>query len=77
MFANGSVGRGVVTTASIKESEKVCDYHTDIVIDQTLLRERSNTQYVLDCGDFVLDATCRNVQKSKLLEVNKTPTKFY
>ena len=57
LFANGSVGRGVVTTASIKESEIVCDYHTDLVIDQALLRERSNTQYVLDCGDFVLDAT--------------------
>ena len=57
MFENGSVGRGVVTNASIKESQIVCDYHTDIVIDQTLLRERSNTQYVLDCGDFVLDAT--------------------
>ena len=51
MFENGSIGRGVVTTASIKESEIVCDSHTDIVIDQTLLRERSNTQYVLDCGD--------------------------
>ena len=57
MFENGSVGQGVVTTASIKESEIVCDYHTEIVIDQTLLRERSNTQYVLDCGDFVLVAT--------------------
>lgn len=57
MFENGSIGRGVVTTAAIKESEIVCDYHTDLVIDQTLLRERTNTQYVLDCGDFVLDAT--------------------
>ena len=57
IFENGSVGRGVVITASIKESDKVCDYQTDLVKDQTLLRERSNTQYVLDCGDFVLDAT--------------------
>ena len=59
IFENGSVGRGVVTTASTKESEIVCDYHTDLLIDQTLLRERSNTQYVLDCGDFVLDATAK------------------
>ena len=57
LFENSSLGRGVVTTASIKESEIVCDYHTDIVIDKTLLREHSNMQYVLDCDDFVLDAT--------------------
>ena len=57
MFENGSVARGVVTAASIKESEIDCDYHTDFVIDQTLLREGSNTQYFRDSGDFVLDAT--------------------
>ena len=52
----------MVTTASMKESEKVCDYNTDIVIAHTLLPERYNTQFVLDCGDFLLDATAETFE---------------
>ena len=77
MFENGSVSRGLVTTALIKESEIVCDYHTDLVIDQTLLRERSIRHLT---GDFGLDATaetcnCHHGRRSfrRLLNYKPSP----
>ena len=56
-FSNGTFGRGVITTAKINESEVICDFHTDIIISQSVLSRRENTQYILDCGDIVFDAT--------------------
>ena len=57
VFSNGTFGRGVVTTAKICESEIVCDYHTDVIVTQSVLFQRENTQYMMDCGDIVFDAT--------------------
>ena len=52
--SNSTFGRGVVTTAKICESEIVCDYHTDVIVTQSVLFQRENTHYMMDCGDFVL-----------------------
>ena len=57
VFDNGACGRGVITTAPISKHEVVCDYHTDVIITQTVMCRRENTQYILDCGDIVFDAT--------------------
>ena len=56
-FTNGTFGRGVITTTKVNESEILCDYHTDVIISQRVLSRRENTQYILDCGDIVFDAT--------------------
>ena len=56
-FTNGTFGRGVITTTTVNESEILCDYHTDVIISQSVISRRENTQYILDCGDIVFDAT--------------------
>ena len=57
VFSNGTFGRGVVATAKICESEIFCDYHADVIVTQSVLFQRENTQYMIDCGDIVFDAT--------------------
>ena len=57
VFDNGASGRGVVATTSINKHEVFCDYHTDVIITQSVMRQRENTQYILDCGYIVFDAT--------------------
>ena len=57
VFDNGASGRGVVATTPINKHEVVCDYHTDVIITQSVMCQRENTQYILDCGDIVFDAT--------------------
>ena len=57
VFDNGACGRGVILTAPIKKHEIVCDYHTDMIITQSVMCQRENTQYILDCGDIIFDAT--------------------
>ena len=57
VFDNGASGRGVVATTPINKYEVVCNYHTDVIITQSVMCQRENTQYILDCGDIVFDAT--------------------
>ena len=57
VFDNGVSGPGVITTAPISKHEVVCEYHTDVIITQSVMCQRENTQYLLDCGDIVFDAT--------------------
>ena len=57
VFDNGASGRGVVATTPINKHEVVCDYHTDVITTQSVMCQRENTQYILDCGDIVFDAT--------------------
>ena len=57
VFDNAASGRGVVATTPINKHEVVCDYHTDVIITQSVMCQRENTQYILDCGDIVFDAT--------------------
>ena len=40
VYDNGVSGRGVVATAPINKHEIVCDYHTDVIITQSVMCQR-------------------------------------
>ena len=57
VFNNDPSGRGRVATTSNNKHEVVRDYHTDMIITHSVMCQRENTQYNLDSGGIVFDAT--------------------